>query len=72
MSLSRELCWSNVVAIVDRLALTEVHGPATTERTALTSPMVPDPVGSMRLWRRCGVAWSTSADRADDRARSAT
>ena len=56
MSLSADLCLGTVEAIVDRLAMTEVHGADTPEYLVLTSPMVPDgSVGSMRLWRTPGV-----------------
>ena len=57
MSLSGELCLGTVDVIVDRLGLAEVPGVETPERMVLTSPMVPDgSVGSMRLWRKDGVA----------------
>jgi hypothetical protein len=57
MSLSGELCLGTVQSIVDRLGLVEQPGDGTPERMVLRSPMVPDaPVGSMRVWRREGVA----------------
>jgi len=57
MSLSGDLCLGTVQAIVDRFGLVEQPGDATPERMVLRSPMVPDaPVGSMRVWRKDGVA----------------
>ncbi len=51
MSLSQELCWSNVLAVADRLALSEVHGSGDDGAySTLTSEMMPEPVGSVRVF----------------------
>lgn len=55
MSLSLDLCWSNVEAISGRLGLDEVSGPDTQEYMVLASPMSPDPVGSLRVFTKPDV-----------------
>ena len=46
MSRSHDLCWSNVESIAERLSLDEA-----TPSRVLTSEMMPEPVGSVRLFR---------------------
>jgi len=55
VSLSHDLCWSNVEAIRDRLGLAELPGADTPEYLLLVSPMSPEPVGSMRIFGAPGV-----------------
>ena len=51
MSLSLDLCWSNVTAIRDALGLVERHGADTDAYLELTSAMSPHPVGSLRWFQ---------------------
>jgi hypothetical protein len=51
MSESYDLCWSNVVDIVDRLGLDEVLGDDGGEYLVLRSAMMPEPVGTVRVFR---------------------
>lgn len=51
MSLAHELCWGSVEAIVSRLALKEVPGTDTVEYQVLISPMMPEPVGAVRVFQ---------------------
>lgn len=55
MSLSLDLCWSNVEAVRDRLGLTEVPGPDGDAYMTLVSPMSPEPVGSLRVFTKPDV-----------------
>jgi hypothetical protein len=67
MSLSRELCWSSVDAIVTRLGLSESAGPEalapesafaagdTAPYMVLVSPMSPEPVGVVRVFSKPSV-----------------
>lgn len=50
MSRSRDLCWSNVEAIRDQLQLDEVESPDGGAYMTLRSEMMPEPVGSARVF----------------------
>ena len=52
MSPARDLCWSNVEAIVERLSLDEIPGADGPEYMVLSSAMTPDPVGALRVFHR--------------------
>lgn len=53
---SFELCDHNVATIAERLELVEVPGVDGGPAMTLTSPMSPEPVGSLRRFERAGVA----------------
>lgn len=55
MSLSLDLCWSNVEAITERLGLAEIAGPGGDAFMVLASAMSPEPVGSVRVYHRADV-----------------
>ncbi len=50
MSLARSLCLDTLEAIIDRTGLQEVLGADGGPLRVLTSPMTPEPVGSLRVW----------------------
>ena len=50
MSLAKDLCLGTVDTIVSRTGLTEATGEGGGAFHTLTSPMSPDPVGSLRVW----------------------
>jgi len=56
MSPARDLCWSNVEAIVEKLSLDEIPGADGPQYMELSSAMTPDPVGALRVFHRRDVA----------------
>ena len=56
MSLPGALCLGTLDTIVERAGLTEVAGADGGAFLTLTSPMTPDPVGSVRVFRGASVA----------------